>query len=227
MKSYMHNIKLLIRNNNRIMVACSLIYRILGRNHIKCSNSNVINIKGVFIKKSHIIVKGHNNLVKIGEGCRINNLKVHIWGDNNQIDIGNDCVADNLDIWIEDNENRVVVGEHTWFNGRCNLACIEGRKIEIGDRCLLSSEITFRTGDSHSIINNEGERINPAKDISIGKHVWICNQAYLLKGTKVGNDCVIGARSLLSGKEYGDGTLIAGNPGKVIKSHIGWDSQRI
>ena len=30
-----------------------------------------------------------------------------------------------------------------------------------------------------------------------------------LNVTKVGNDCVIGARSLLSGKEYGDGTLIA------------------
>lgn len=30
MKTYMYNIKLLIRNNNKIMVACSLIYRILG-----------------------------------------------------------------------------------------------------------------------------------------------------------------------------------------------------
>lgn len=67
----------------------------------------------------------------------------------------------------------VEVGRNTYFTGKINIACIEGKKIQIGEGCLFSNDITMRTSDSYSILNIENERINSATDIKIDNHVWV------------------------------------------------------
>ena len=96
-----------------------------------------------------------------------------------------------------------------------HIACIEGKKVHIGERCLFSDSITFRTGDSHSILDNSGKRINKAKDITIGDRVWIGQQVTVLKGTPVGANSIVGTGSLLTGKMYDSNSIIAGVPAKV------------
>ena len=224
----MQKFKLFIRNHPGIMRVCAAIYRFAGGNHLWNARHSVKQkYRGVFLRRSRITVQGTDNVIEIGEGCRIRNLTIHIYGNHNRVLIDHDCVAVDLDIWLEDDGNTVTVGEHTWFDGKCHLACTEGKTIQIGERCLFSSEIVFRTGDSHSILDFEGKRINPARDIAVGDHVWICNQVIVLKGTEIGSDCVVGAGSLLAGKEYEDGSLIAGNPAKVIRRQISWDSRKL
>lgn len=71
----------------------------------------------------------------------------------------------------------------------------------IGERCLFSSKITIRIGNSHSILDKNGTRINPSKGISIGNHVWIGNTVIILKGTEVNEDSVIATGGILYRQE--------------------------
>ena len=132
----------------------------------------------------------------------------------------------NVDIWIGDG-GIVEVGHNTHFSGKTHIACIEGKKIHIGERCLFSDTITFRTGDSHSILDSDGRRINKAKDITIGDHVWIGQQVIVLKGSNVGSDSIVGTGSLLTGKKYDSNSIIAGVPAKIVKQHISWDPRTL
>lgn len=50
----------------------------------------------------------------------------------------------------------------------------------------------------------------------IGDNVWIGWGSIILKGTVIGNNCVVGAGSLVAGK-FPDNVVIASNPGKIIR----------
>lgn len=130
-----------------------------------------------------------------------------------------------LDIWVEDDGNSVEIGANTWVTGETHIAVTEGMAVKIGERCLFSEEIVIRTGDSHSILNEAGQRINKAKDVAIGNHVWVGNRAMLLKGTKLGDDSVVGAGAIVTG-EFEGGVILVGVPAKVVKEKINWDSER-
>ena len=162
----------------------------------------------------------------LGEGCRIYDSQIQFFGDNNTVKIEHDCVLKNVDIWISDG-GIVAIGHNTHFSGKIHIACIEGKKVHIGDRCLFSDSIIFRTGDSHSILDNAGRRINLAKDITIGDHVWIGQQVIVLKGSTVGSDSIIGTGSLLTGKYYESNSIIAGSPAKIIKQQVSWDPRTL
>lgn len=80
----------------------------------------------------------------------------------------------------------------------------------------------MHTTDYHVIQDANGNVENMSDDIFIGNHVWIGLQCILLKGTKVADGCVVGARSLLT-KEYKEkNTIIAGQPAIIIKKNIYW-----
>lgn len=55
-----------------------------------------------------------------------------------------------------------------------------------------------------------------AKPVSIGNDVWIGAGVSILPGVKIGNNCVIGAGSVVN-KDIPDNSLAVGNPCKVIK----------
>lgn len=54
------------------------------------------------------------------------------------------------------------------------------------------------------------------KPIKIGKNCFIGCNALILKGTELGDGCVVGAGAVVSGK-FEAGSVIAGNPAKVIR----------
>ena len=60
------------------------------------------------------------------------------------------------------------------------------------------------------------------KPIFIGNHVWICNKCDILKGSVIGDHCVVGYSSLCTKEIPGEYQLIAGRPAKVIQKAIDW-----
>ena len=68
----------------------------------------------------------------------------------------------------------------------------------------------------------DGQRINLSKDIIIGDHVWIGQQVVILKGSNIGAQSIIGTRSLVTGKQFEKGVVIAGSPAKVMKENVTW-----
>lgn len=217
----MYRLRKYIREHEAIMQILSFLYRMVGLNCIKERKGLRLQWSGAFCRRFKIVNHGKNNEIMIGKGCRFRDCSIEIYGDNNQIVIANDCVGHELEIWASEG-SIVEIKEHSHFAGKSHLAATEGKRISIGERCLFASEIVFRTGDSHSILDLQGNRINFAKNIAVGNHVWIGQSVMVLKGTKIADDCIIGANSLLTGKEYESNCVIAGNPAKIIKRDITW-----
>ena len=132
-----------------------------------------------------------------------------------------------VELCTEDSNNEISIGSNTNFCGKAHLAAIEGTKIKIGNRCLFSSDLQFRTGDSHSILNMQGDRINPSKNIIIDDHVWFGAKVTCLKGVHISKDSIVAATTTLC-KDYDkSNVIIAGIPGKIIKTDINWSIDRI
>lgn len=219
-------IKRYVRDHEGLMKFLALIYRVVGFNSIKGKSNMKISWGGVFAQRTRIKNNGKNNCLILEEGCRIYDSQIQFFGENNTVKIEHDCVLKNVDIWISDG-GIIEIGHNTHFSGKTHIACIEGKMVHIGERCLFSDTITFRTGDSHSILDSDGKRINKAKDITIGNHVWIGQQVIVLKGSTVGADSIVGTGSLLTGKTYDSNSIIAGIPAIIVKQHVSWDPRTL
>jgi hypothetical protein len=93
-------------------------------------------------------------------------------------------------------------------------------KIDIGKDFLCAWDVFITDSDWHYLEFDGVPQLN--SDVSIGNHVWVTNNCSILKGTKIGNNCVIGNYSLLSDKTYPDNSLIAGIPAKILKQNCKW-----
>ena len=182
---------------------------------------------GAVLINNKIICKGTNNLIIIHRGAILRNCVISIKGDNNTIEIGENSSIRNADFCMEDSNNKIKIGEKTYVYGKSHFACIEGTSITIGSECLFSSEVVLRTGDSHSIVNLSGERINQSADITIDNHVWICHRVMVNKGVYIAADNVIANGAIVTRSIEQSNVVVGGIPAKVIQSDINWCPERI
>lgn len=214
----------------------SLIFKLLlvlinsspfnNRKRIK-GNGNKINSNIALVYRNSITINGNNNIVVVDKGSRLIRAKIYIRGDNNTIHISDHVYCNGTEFYIEDDNNKITVDSQTRFAGKVFLASIEGCEINIGKGCLFSSNIRVCIGDSHSIIDANGKRINASKNVTIGDRVWIGYNALINKGALISKDSVIGAGSIVTKPFYESNVIIAGNPAKKIKDDISWVDERI
>ena len=216
----------------------ALIWRVYHRKGLKSisrvinGNNNNISYKNANLSSVVFDIKGDNNNIEIKEGSILNNVKFLIRGNNHKILIDKHCIfncSGNIwNIWFEDNDCTLIIGEKSTFYD-VHLALTEpGSQINIGRDCMFSSDIDVRTGDSHSIISVESnERINYAKNVSIGDHVWIAAHCILLKGSTIPENSVVATGSVVSRHYKTKGIIIGGNPSQQLMAGITWSPQRI
>ncbi|MEE1035658.1 MAG: acyltransferase [Oscillospiraceae bacterium] len=193
----------------------------------KKGEGNKVTAPCALLKKVHIDIKGKNNTVTIGDFSQLNGASIVIHGNNNHITIGSWCTLVGTELCIEDSGNAITIGEHTRILGKTHLAAIEGTQIRIGGDCLFSSDVHIRTGDSHSVLDLNGMRINPSENIVIGDHVWVGTKVTCLKGAAVPSRSIIGACALVTGKFTEENCALAGVPAKVVKRGVDWDIRRL
>lgn len=69
----------------------------------------------------------------------------------------------------------------------------------IGKDCMLGRKISICTTDFHSIIDvATSKRINPAKDVTIGNHVWIGADVAINKGVTIADNSIVGSNSVVT-----------------------------
>ncbi len=173
-----------------------------GSLRIKGSN-NHIELPASAVFKGHILIRGHNCRVTIGEQCHLVS-----------------------DIVIKGSNQSISIGEGTTFAG-VYLLCLEQCHIKIGRWCMFSRKIEVRTSDAHSLIDRKtGLRLNAAGSVTIGDHVWVGVGAILNKGTAIADDSMVGAMSFVNKPFAESGVVIAGTPAKIVKSGITWNRER-
>ncbi len=201
-----------------------------GNKVTQLGTGNKINHKGNYISNTSIFIAGDNNEVLIEENGKstLQNCNIYISGSCNKIIIGKHNNIVTTEFYIEDNNSTINFGDNNTLHGKTHLAAIEGTSIIIGNNCLFSSNITFRTGDSHSILDAEtSERINPSESIEIGDRVWIGNDTKILKGTKILEDSIVATGSIVTKKFEENNVVIGGGPAKIIRTGVKWISERI
>lgn len=115
----------------------------------------------------------------------------------------------------------MTVGDNFAVSGSTSFVCY--KEITIGRDVQFAWDSLVMDSDAHKIYTAEGNRMNEDKPIIIGDKVWLACQNTLLKGTMIGNNCVVGACSLLN-KEYTEGgVIIAGSPARIVKQISGWE----
>lgn len=124
----------------------------------------------------------------------------------------------------------VKIGENTYFFSP-ETTSIDPRKsflIEIGSYCKITSGVTILAHDySRSVVRKrDGINIGGSAPTVIGDNCFIGIKATILMGSKIGNNCIIGACSLVHG-EFPDDCVIAGNPARVICSIEEYKEKRL
>lgn len=98
-----------------------------------------------------------------------------------------------------------------------NFKITAEKSIKIGDNTLIGFNCLIMDSNFHDLdpINRKNTDRNP-KSVSIGKNVFIGHNVTILKGVKLGDNCVVGANTLVT-KSFPENVVITGNPGKVIR----------
>lgn len=121
----------------------------------------------------------------------------------------------------------IHIGNNVGISG----ATIYARKgITIGDNTAIGGNVKILDNDFHPIDwetrnkylldpNGGDADVVPAREIIIGKNCFIGCNSIILKGTFLGDGCVVGAGAVVAGK-FETGSVIAGNPAKVIKKLV-------
>ncbi len=112
---------------------------------------------------------------------------------------------------------KIIIGNHVGISGATLYA---REKIEIGDHTFIGANTKIMDNDFHPLDiearNKDDKDSIQTKPIIIGKNCFIGCNSIILKGTKLGDGCIVGAGSVVSGI-FEDNSTIVGNPGKVIK----------
>lgn len=171
-------------------------------------------------------IAGSNNRVVISKKVILRNISIIISGNNNSLFIGESCNLRGA-IHLRQEFSSIEIGAKTTFVG-VHLFAMEGRKISIGEDCMFSSGVYARTSDEHSIIDlSNKNRVNPAKDISIGNHVWIGEGVTLSKGSSVPDNCIIGARSVVTKELSSANAIYVGCPAIMVRGNVSWKRELI
>lgn len=103
--------------------------------------------------------------------------------------------------------------------GHINIDASRPALLSVGDYCKIASGVTVLThDDSRSVLRRSyGDVVGEARKTVIGNNVFIGTRSTVLMGTHIGDHCIVEAGSVLQGS-YPAGSVIAGNPAKVICS---------
>lgn len=184
-------------------------------------------ICGAFLKHCRFTIRGKNNVIVIGEKGRLRNCTIYISGNNNLLRIGGGhTIVANTTFWLQGDNCIIAIGEDFTMEGG-GISVTESGKISIGRDCMFSFGIDIRNGDSHSILDLQGKRINKAKDIVIKDHVWLGANVTVLKGICIESHSIIGTRSVVSKSCEVAHSTYAGIPARFIKSGIDWNRKLV
>lgn len=148
-----------------------------------------------------LLVSGEGATVFIGPGCELTAGDVYCGGGSS--------VVLNADVTAT----------------RCAVVdARNGGSIVAAPGQLWAANVYLATDDMHRLEDAAtGARINPfGAHIRLGRHVWLGRDAVLTGHVDIGDNAVVGLRSLVRGQKVAANTAVAGTPARVVREGITW-----
>lgn len=189
-------------------------------------SGNRIVFDGAPIKaKVSVTFEGSNNVLRIADSAKIVSLSVTFSGNNGTVEIG-PTTKQRTGLrfgLVVGEQSHVRIGPNVGAEPKAFVRASEGASVLIGADCMFASNVEIRTDDTHAIYDmHTGKRTNPARDITIGEHVWIGKHGAVFGGVSIGSGAVIGFRSIVT-KDVPNNSIAAGAPAKVVRTDIAWE----
>ena len=94
----------------------------------------------------------------------------------------------------------VSIGRNCFFNSHCTIDVEVS--VSIGDDCLFAENVKIydnnhRFSKEETPIREQGSNSAP---IVIGRNCWLASNVVVLKGSTIGDNCVIGANCIIDGE---------------------------
>ena len=110
--------------------------------------------------------------------------------------------------------NNIKLGKNVFINSSCYF--MDCGKITIGDNVFIGPSCGLYTANHPLDFQTRNQGLEQALQITIGNNVWIGGNVVILPGITIGDNCVIGAGSVVT-KNIDANSIACGNPCKVIK----------
>ena len=110
--------------------------------------------------------------------------------------------------------SRITIGNNFFANYDCKI--IDGAEVIFGDDVRIGPNCCFATAN-HALdpgMRRDGYMIY--QPVTVGNNVWFGAGVLVCPGVSIGDDCVIGAGSVVTG-DIPAGVFAAGNPCRVIR----------
>jgi acetyltransferase-like isoleucine patch superfamily enzyme len=147
--------------------------------------------------------------------------------DNSTLEIGGDLLLGSGTVLYVSEGGTLRIGGKK--DGLIDGAAIMGakisvhKKVTIGYDCLIIHDVGVLDSNYH-YLEYDGKAVDPDGDVQVGNHVWILGGSMILKGSTIGDGCIVGHRSIVTGKNYPENSLIAGAPAAVVRQNCKWRS---
>lgn len=175
-------------------------------------------------------IKGEDNILDIANGVDTENFKITIFGNNNKVIIEEGVVLNGSLIIGRKNKNvcsgaTVRIGKNTGIGSVDILVLEPNTTVEIGENCMLATNIRIQASDTHSVFDVESaELMNWAKGVHIGNHVWLADDVKIGKSVYISDNSIVSWGSVVYGKFEEPNVVIGGNPASIYKRGVNWDT---
>lgn len=170
-----------------------------------------------------VTFRGGGNVLTVAAKVKAPNLIVQFDGDGGQVRIGpSRGVTLRAGIRVGGG-SQVRIGPRVSSTSKANISAVEGAKVVIGRDVMMASDVQIRSDDGHAIYDvRDGRRVNVARDIRIGAHVWLGLESVVLGGARIGDGSVVGLRALVTGR-VPNNVVVVGAPARVVRRDVAWE----
>lgn len=131
-----------------------------------------------------------------------------------QVRLGDRVVSDGHGTILVDENAKLQIGDRVYFNENLMISVKSG--VTIGDGCRFGPGVKIFDNDHIFDAENGVSDKHVSTPITIGNHCWIAANVVILKGTQIGNNCVIGAGAVVHGT-IPDGSLVTATRELVVR----------
>ena len=157
---------------------------------------------------------GGDNRLAIGSGGLIDD-SVRVILRGGAIELGERCnVRDGA--WLK-SDGLLRIGSDVQIGQGCSLHC--DRSLELDDWVVFAERVTALDSDHGFDGSDVHFRDQPLKvePTAIGRNSFAATGAVILRGTRLGANCFVGANAVVRGGEFEPGSLLAGIPAEVVE----------